>query len=89
MPKPPGMADNIEVHLKESVDITPEMRAFWDSFKGLLAVARHRLGKEMMISIALSAVTREIRRDLGPAGAANVLNQFARQQERIKDYDVG
>lgn len=82
------MADEIEVHIKESVEITPEMREFWHAFKVMLAVARHRLGSEMVISVALSAVLREIRRDLGPEGTATTLRAFADQQQQIKDYDV-
>lgn len=75
------MGDEIEVQIKESVEITPEMREFWHSFKGMLAMARHRLGSETMISVGLSAVLREIRRDLGPEGTANILRQFADQQQ--------
>jgi hypothetical protein len=83
------MADDIEVRIPEAGggEVTPDMKLFWDSFKGLLVVARHTLGSQTTISVALSAVTREMRRNFGPEVTAIILRRFADQQDHIMDYD--
>jgi hypothetical protein len=64
-----------------------DMRVFWDKLGVLINVGRDHLDQERLHSVLLSRVMRELRRDLGVAGARTVLQGYLDTMEQGAEGD--
>jgi hypothetical protein len=78
----------VEVRIAGLNETTPQMKGFWDVLQATLSAGCTRLGADAALSVALSAVGRELRRHVGAEDAATVLRALADQQTETVRYDL-
>jgi hypothetical protein len=64
------------------------MTALWDATGALFALAKNKFSDDVVYTIILSRITRELRRDFGPDAAAAALHQYADTMLQAAQYDV-
>lgn len=58
----------------------PKTAYLWDLLGHLISVSRKELGDDMTFTVFLSRISRELRRVVGPDGAAEALHKMADTQ---------
>jgi prophage regulatory protein len=80
--------DPIEVRVPPAnVGLNAAQRALWDAIKAAVARARPDLTRDELLTVLVSGISRELRRELGPDGAATVLRGFADTQREAVKFD--
>jgi hypothetical protein len=68
--------------------MTAKQGDLWNLLQVIIDNARAELGDDMAFSIVLSRASRELRRVLGPEGAAATLHSLANQQAAMVALDL-
>lgn len=65
----------------------PRTALMWDMLGKLITMSREELGDDMTFTVFLSRISRELRRVVGPDGAATALRKMADTQHEIARAD--
>jgi hypothetical protein len=65
-----------------------EARTFWSGTRGWFCVVRCQLGTEMAYSVILSAIGRQLRRDVGVEEAKQVFRDMADTMDEAAKADL-
>jgi len=82
------MMPELDVYAPDGVyQADADMTALWEEVGALFEVAKQRLGFDVAISVILSRVTRELRREHGVDGAKETLRQYIETMAKASEGD--